>query len=245
MKKTTFSSDNIIVYANCIKNKNNTLLILDALERPVLWQIATPEHWNLETVEASLRSPSQKDESFKIKFVKKGCLIMLTTIAASVLVSISCELPLEVRHEQTSGIKKELAELVTPDVAFLNGDDKKEIQWVQNLSTLLKTKFDVNCAILSKDYLKGFPLRTSLGQYFHIFQTIILTITMENHGLYDYFIEDNMQFIAVELDYINKVRLNLRKCQHINCTTCEHLWFPRLMNILKTKLPGKLCLDHD
>lgn len=55
------------------------------MERPVLWQIATPEHWNLEAVEATLRSPSQKIESFKIKFVKKGSLIMLTTIAASVL----------------------------------------------------------------------------------------------------------------------------------------------------------------
>ncbi|XP_063405802.1 uncharacterized protein LOC134689760 [Mytilus trossulus] len=119
----------------------------DAMERPVLWQIATPEHWNLEAVEATLRSPSQKAEPFKIKFVKKGSLIMLTTIAASVLgdskefetavmsfltkmiedcginteipsrvdvklhilnaneVSISCELPLGVRHEQTSETK--------------------------------------------------------------------------------------------------------------------------------------------
>ncbi|XP_071144026.1 uncharacterized protein [Mytilus edulis] len=254
----------------------------DAMECPVLWQIATPEHWNLEAVEATLRSPSQKDESFKIKFVKKGSLIMLTTIAASVLgdskafeaavmsfltkmiedcginteipgrvdvrlhilnaneVSISCELPRRVRHEQTSGIKKEITESVTIDVAFLNGDDIKEIQWVQNVSKKLKTKFDVNCAILSKDYLNGFPLRKSLGQYVHMFKAVIVTITKENHELYDYFIEDNMSVIAVELDYINEVRLNLRKCQHINCTTCEHLWFPRLMNILKTMFPDHI-----
>ncbi|VDI22301.1 Hypothetical predicted protein, partial [Mytilus galloprovincialis] len=56
-----------------------------AMERPVLWQIATPEHWNLEDVEATLRNPLQKDDFFKIKFVKKGSLIMLTTVAASVL----------------------------------------------------------------------------------------------------------------------------------------------------------------
>lgn len=125
------------------------------------------------------------------------------------------------------------------DVAFLNGDDIKEIQWVQNVSKKLKAKFDVNCAILSKDYLNGFPLRKSLGQYVHMFKAVIVTITKENHELYDYLIEDNMSVIAVELDYINEVRLNLRKCQHINCTTCEHLWFPRLMNILKTMFPGK------
>ncbi|CAC5417707.1 unnamed protein product [Mytilus coruscus] len=64
------------IYAG--KKKNN----LDSLECPVLWQIATPKHWNLE---ATLRNPSNNDEQFKKKFVRKGSLIMLTTIAKSVL----------------------------------------------------------------------------------------------------------------------------------------------------------------
>lgn len=52
---------------------------------PVLWQIATPENWDLEAVEAYLKDPSNKDETFKMKFVRKGSLIMLTTIKASIL----------------------------------------------------------------------------------------------------------------------------------------------------------------
>ncbi|CAG2254400.1 unnamed protein product [Mytilus edulis] len=58
---------------------------LDAMECPVLWQIATPKDWNLEAVEATLRNPSNKDDQFKKKFVRKGSLIMLTTILASIL----------------------------------------------------------------------------------------------------------------------------------------------------------------
>lgn len=139
------------------------------------------------------------------------------------------------------GIKTKLAESEIP-VAFLNGDDKKEIEWVQNMSTQLKTKFDVNCAILAKDYLSGFPLRTSLRKYFNTFQAVLLTITKENHRLYEYFIEDDMPVIAVEIEHVNEICLNLRKCQYINCTTCEHLWFPRLIDIMKTKLPGELYI---
>lgn len=126
----------------------------------------------------------------------------------------------------------------------MNGDDKKEIEWVQNLSTKLKTKFDINCSILAKDYLNGFPLRKNLRLYFNKFQAVILILTKENHGQYDFYIEDDMPaaVVAVELDYVNEIRLNLRKCQYINCTTCDHLWFPRLIDILKTKLPGKLYI---
>ncbi|CAC5417728.1 unnamed protein product [Mytilus coruscus] len=112
------------------------------------------------------------------------------------------------------------------------------------MSTKLKTKFDINCAILAKDYLNGFPLRKSLGLYFNKFQAVILSLTKENHGHYDFYIEDDMPVIAVELDYVNEIRLNLRKCQYINCTTCEHLWFPRLIDIVKTKLPETTAVYH-
>ncbi|XP_076082548.1 uncharacterized protein LOC143053645 [Mytilus galloprovincialis] len=47
--------------------------------------MAIPEQWNLEGVEATLRNQSNKDEVFKKKFVRKGSLIMLTTISSSIL----------------------------------------------------------------------------------------------------------------------------------------------------------------
>ncbi|CAC5417732.1 unnamed protein product [Mytilus coruscus] len=252
----------------------------DSMECPVLWQIATPENWNLEEVVATLRNPSNKDEHFKKKFVRKGSLIMLTTIASNILsdseafeaavisfltkmiedcdittempgrvdvrlhilnaneVSISCELPLGVLHKEGSGDKKHLKQTEKFDVAFLNGDDEKEIEWIQNISTKLKAKYDIKCTILAKDYLNGFPLKKRLGQYVNMFQAVILTLTMENYKQYDFYIKDDMPVIAVELDYLNEIRSNLRSYPYINCTTCEHLWFPRLVDTLKRKIPG-------
>ncbi|XP_071144027.1 uncharacterized protein [Mytilus edulis] len=251
----------------------------DAMESPVLWQISTPEDCDLEAVVATLRRLSQKDELFKIKFVRKGSLIMLTTIAASVLrdanvfeaavmsfltkmiedcdinteirsrvdvkihilnaneVSISCELPHVDLRQPNSGDKKHLLHTEKFDVAFLNGDDEKEIEWVQSMSTKLKTKYDIQCSILAKDYLNGFPLQRRLGLYLSKFQAVIVTLTKENYKQYEFYITDDMPVIAVELDYLNEIGSSLRKHPFINCTTCEHLWFPRLIDILKNKLP--------
>ncbi|VDI17064.1 Hypothetical predicted protein [Mytilus galloprovincialis] len=251
----------------------------ESMECPVLWQIATPEHWNLEAVIATLRNPSNRDEQFKKKIVRKGSLIMLTTIAASVLsdpgafetavisfltkmiedchinteipgrvdvrlhilnaneVSISCELPHVDLPQPNSGDKKHLLHTEKFDVAFLNGDDEKEIEWVQSMSTKLKTKYDIQCSILAKDYLNGFPLQRRLGLYLSKFQAVIVTLTKENYKQYEFYITDDMPVIAVELDYLNEISSSLRKHPFINCTTCEHLWFPRLIDILKNKLP--------
>ncbi|CAC5417726.1 unnamed protein product [Mytilus coruscus] len=254
----------------------------DSKECPVLWQIATPEDWDLEAVVATLRNPSNKDTLFKKKFVRKGSLIMLTTIAASILsdseafeaavisfltkmiedcdinteipcrvdvtlhilnaneVSISCELPFVQLHQQVSGDKKHLMKNEKFDVAFLNGDDEKEIKWVQNMSTNLKTNYEMKCTILAKDYLNGFPLKSTLGMYVTMFQAVILTLTKENYKQYDFYIKDDMPVIAVELDYLNEIRLNMQSFPYINCTTCEHLWFPRLVDTLKKKIPDHL-----
>ncbi|XP_071138752.1 uncharacterized protein [Mytilus edulis] len=56
------------------------------LERPVLWQFATPPGWDIEEVEAKLTDPLFQDEMVKIKFVKRGSLIMMTTISATILI---------------------------------------------------------------------------------------------------------------------------------------------------------------
>ncbi|XP_052086622.1 uncharacterized protein LOC127723947 [Mytilus californianus] len=254
----------------------------DSMESPVLWQIATPKHWNLEEVEATLRDPLNKDAQFKKKFVRKGSLIMLTTIATSILsdteafeaavisfltkmiedcdinteipcrldvtlhilnaneVAISCELPLEELHQQGSGDKKHKAQTEKFDVAFLNGDDEKEIEWVQYMSTMLKTKYDIKSSILAKEYLNGFPIKRRLGMYVNMFQAVILTLTKDNYEQYDFYIKDDMPVIAVELDYLNEIRLNLRNFPYINCTTCKHLWFPQLVDTLKKKIPDHL-----
>lgn len=107
------------------------------------------------------------------------------------------------------------------------------------MSIKLETEFDMKCAILAKEYLHGFPIKTRFRQYINMFQVIILILTKENYKQYDVYIEDGMPVIAVELEYINQIRLNLCKCPYINCSTCEHLWFPQLIDVLKTKLPGK------
>lgn len=105
----------------------------------------------------------------------------------------------------------------------------------------LETQFDIKCANLAKEYLNGFPIKRKLRQYIKMFQVIILILTKENYKQYDLYIEDDMPVIAVELEYINQIRLNLCKCPYINCTTCEHLWFPKLIETLKTKLSGMRC----
>lgn len=74
--------DNII---EVVRNIEYYVLNLDATEHPVLWQMAIPQQWNLEGVEATLRNQSNKDGVCKKKFVRKGSLIMLTTIASRIL----------------------------------------------------------------------------------------------------------------------------------------------------------------
>ncbi|CAG2237321.1 unnamed protein product [Mytilus edulis] len=260
--KASFNNnvDFLINMENRFENKS-----IIATERPVLWQLGTPQHWNLDAVEAILSNPVRKDETFKMKFVKKGSLIMLTTIAASVLsnseafeaaifsfltkVIEDCDINTEIpgRVDVTlhilndnEGIPSKMTEFEKCDVAFLNGDDEQEIEWVHNMSSQLKAKFDLNCAILAKDCLNGFPLRKSLGKYFDICQAVIVTLTKDNYGQYDFYVADDMPVIAVELDYVNEIRLNLRKCPYIDCTTCEDLWFPQFIDIIKVKLPGEL-----
>lgn len=125
------------------------------------------------------------------------------------------------------------------DVAFLNGDDEKEMQWVQNTSRFLEEKFDIKCAILAKESMFGFPFVRRIRQYLNMFQAVIITLTKENYGEYDVYTEDDMPFIAVELEYINEVRTNLQKHQYIDCSVCEHLWLPRLIDVLSTKLSGE------
>ncbi|CAC5405874.1 unnamed protein product [Mytilus coruscus] len=54
-------------------------------ECPVLWQLTTPKGWDLEEVVAKLKDAAVQDEVVKIKYVKKGSLIIMTTVAASTL----------------------------------------------------------------------------------------------------------------------------------------------------------------
>ncbi|XP_052063937.1 uncharacterized protein LOC127703939 [Mytilus californianus] len=56
-----------------------------SIECPVLWQMATPQGWDIEEVEAKLKDPTFEGEVVKTKFVKKGSLIIMTTISASIL----------------------------------------------------------------------------------------------------------------------------------------------------------------
>ncbi|XP_052086378.1 uncharacterized protein LOC127723680 isoform X2 [Mytilus californianus] len=237
----------------------------DAMECPVLWQIETPEHWNLEAVEATLRNPSNNDEQFKEKFVRKGSLIMLTTIAASILIdpeafeaavisfltkmiddcNINTDTPcrLDVTLHilnANEGITKHRNESEKFDVAFLNGDHEKEIRWVHTMSTLLKEQYGITCAIPAVDYLHGFPLKRRLNRYLKNFKVVILTVTQKNYTEYYDYIESEMPIIVVELDYISHIRWTLWDYPYINCTTCAHLWFPRLMDTLKSKLPDHI-----
>lgn len=135
-----------------------------------------------------------------------------------------------------AGNKQQLKE--TFNIAFLNGDDRREIKWVHNMSTMLERKYDIKCCILAEEYLHGFPLKRKLGHYFNTFQAVIISLTKENYEQYDFYIEDDMPVIAVELDYVREIRSNLRKYPYINCTTCEHLWFPKFLDTLRTLLPG-------
>ncbi|XP_052086387.1 uncharacterized protein LOC127723685 [Mytilus californianus] len=258
-----------------------------------MWQIATPGDWNLEVVEATLRNPSNKDEIFKKIFVRKGSLIMLTTIASSILrdpeafesavisfltkmiedcninteipcqvdvtlhilnaneVNVSCKLPNihiedkvvqteDTDYEHQTRIEKHWNECEIFDVAFLNSDNQREIEWIQNISTVLKAKYDITCAIPTQNYLYGFPLKHRLFQYLNKCQAVILTVTEANYAQYESYMDDKMSLIIVELDYISEIRRKLWKFPYINCTTCEHLWFPRLIDTLKTKLPDHL-----
>lgn len=70
------------------------------------------------------------------------------------------------------------------DLAFLNFDNQRENEWVQMVSKVLKAKFDIKCAIPSKDYLFGFPLKKRMLQYLKKFQAVILTVTEENRQQY-------------------------------------------------------------
>ncbi|CAG2228698.1 unnamed protein product [Mytilus edulis] len=88
--------------------------------------------------------------------------------------------------------KKHLLHTEKFDVAFLNGDDEKEIEWVQSMSTKLKTKYDIQCSILAKDYLNGFPLQRRLGLYLSKFQAVIVTLTKENYKQYEFYITNDM-----------------------------------------------------
>lgn len=120
---------------------------------------------------------------------------------------------------------------------------KKKKRWVHNISKLLKAQYDITCAIPAKDYLYGFPLKSRLIQYLKKFKVIILTVTKANYADYYDYIESDMPIIAVELDYISHIRWTLWDCPYINCTTCQHLWLPRLVHTLKSKLPGKIYVE--
>ncbi|OPL21029.1 hypothetical protein AM593_06297, partial [Mytilus galloprovincialis] len=126
------------------------------------------------------------------------------------------------------------------DLAFLNCDDKKESEWVENMSIMLETKYDITCAILAKDYLYGFPLKTKLAMHLKMFQAGLVTVTKNNYKHYSHIINESMPLVGVEIDYVGQIPEELWQRPYINCTTCEHLWFPRLLDILRTNLPGKL-----
>lgn len=50
-----------------------------------MWQLTTPKGWDLEEVVAKLKDVTVEDEVLKIKYVKKGSLIIMTTVEASTL----------------------------------------------------------------------------------------------------------------------------------------------------------------
>ncbi|CAC5380206.1 unnamed protein product [Mytilus coruscus] len=245
----------------------------------VLWQLATPANWNPIEIEQILTKFQErfKDLPMKIKFVRNGSLVIMTTITAKDLkdsktfqsaVKVFLTRMVEVCNIDTTvtsnvdvtlhilksdemkftyglpniatddkvvqtedaeytiqmGLKKRMKELEKLDVAFFISDNEKEMKWVQIASRILEEKFDIKCAILGEEFMYA----------------VIITLTKENYGEYDFYTEDDTPFIAVELEYINEVRTNLRKYQYINFTVCEHLWFPRLNDILKTNLPEHL-----
>lgn len=135
-------------------------------------------------------------------------------------------------------MKKHWNETEKFDLAFLNSDSQREIEWIQKTSEVLKAKYDLKCAVPSNDYLFGLPLKDKLLRYLDKFQAVILTVTKENHKQYKGYMDNDISLIVVELDYISKIRTKFWELPYINCTICEHQWFPRLINILKTKLPG-------
>ncbi|CAG2247511.1 unnamed protein product [Mytilus edulis] len=49
----------------------DNIVHVDSVECPVLWQMATPQGWDVEEVEAKLKDPTFQDGVVKIKFVKK------------------------------------------------------------------------------------------------------------------------------------------------------------------------------
>lgn len=135
-------------------------------------------------------------------------------------------------------MKKHWNESEEFDIAFLNFDNQREVEWVQMISKMLEAQFEIKCAIPSKDYLFGFPLKNRMLQYLKKFQVVILTVTEDNHKHYQFNEDDKISLIVVELDYMSEIPRNMWKFPYINGTTCEHLWFPRLIDTLKTKLPG-------
>ncbi|CAG2228694.1 unnamed protein product [Mytilus edulis] len=258
----------------------------------LLWQLATPEHWNAAEVEQILTKCEDmfKDLPIKIKFVRKGSLVIMTTVAVEVLKNspafqsaiksfltrmvevcninthVNCDvdvtlhvlninelnckpsnIPTENKVVQTEDTDYEHQMRMTKhwneseifDLAFLNSDNQTEIEWIQNVSSMLKAKYDIKCAIPSKDYLYGLPLKDELLQYLNKFPAVVLTVTKENHHFYQPYFDDKTPLIVVELDYISEIPRKLWTFPYINCTTCEHLWVPQLINTLKTKLPSE------
>lgn len=137
------------------------------------------------------------------------------------------------------GIKK-WNQSKTFHLAFLNGDDDREIEWVQKASKMIEAKFEIKCAIPGKDFLYGFPLKKKLCMQFELLSAVITTVTNNNYKQFAHFIDQNTNkpLVCVELDYVMRVPEELWQRPYINCTTCEHLWFPRLIDTLETELPG-------
>lgn len=67
----------------------------------------------------------------------------------------------------------------------------------------------------------------------------LVTVTKNNYKHYSHIINESMPLVGVEIDYVGQIPEELWERPYINCTTCEHLWFPRLLDILKTSLPGE------
>lgn len=64
---------------------DNNDFFVGPIDCPVLWQMATPQGWDIEEVEAKLKDPAFQGEMVKIKFVKRGSLIIMTTISTWIL----------------------------------------------------------------------------------------------------------------------------------------------------------------
>lgn len=104
----------------------------------MLWQLATPEHWNAAEVEQILTKCEDKfkDIPMKIKFVRKGSLVIMTTIAAKVLKdSKDFQSAVEIfltRMVDVCSIDTTVKCIVDVTVHILNRDECKYINIMQN-----------------------------------------------------------------------------------------------------------------